>query len=187
MKGHWISNIFWSLGILLLSDASDLRASALPNILLIMADDLGFSDLGCYGGEIQTPQLNQLASEGLRFIQFYNTARCWPTRGALLTGHYAQSIRRDTLEGVQSGASGLRPSWAKLMPHYLKGAGYRSYHSGKWHVDGMPLANGFDHSYYLKDQGRFFTPKFIGRMTHLFPKWPPMPISMPRRRSLITP
>ena len=58
-----------------------------------MADDLGFSDLGCYGGEIQTPQLNRLASEGLRFTQFYNTARCWPTRGALLTGHYAQSIR----------------------------------------------------------------------------------------------
>ena len=159
VKGHWICAVFWSLGILLLSDPSDLRASAPPNILLIMADDLGFSDLGCYGGEIQTPQLNRLASEGLRFTQFYNTARCWPTRGALLSGHYAQSIRRDTLEGVPSGASGLRPSWAKLMPHYLKGTGYRSYHSGKWHVDGMPLANGFDRSYYLKDQGRFFYPK----------------------------
>ena len=159
VKGHWICAVFWSLGILLLSDPSDLRASAPPNILLIMADDLGFSDLGCYGGEIQTPQLNRLASEGLRFTQFYNTARCWPTRGALLSGHYAQSIRRDTLKGVPSGASGLRPSWAKLMPHYLKGTGYRSYHSGKWHVDGMPLANGFDRSYYLKDQGRFFYPK----------------------------
>jgi len=130
-----------------------------PNILLILADDLGFSDLGCYGGEIQTPNLDRLASTGVRFSQFYNTARCWPTRAALLTGHYAQSIRRDTVPGVRSGASGVRPAWAKLLPEYLQQAGYRSYHSGKWHLDGMPMASGFDRSYYLKDQGRFFYPK----------------------------
>lgn len=131
-----------------------------PNILIIMADDLGFSDLGCYGGEIETPNLDQLAQNGLKFTQFYNTGRCWPTRGALLTGYYPQQIRRDKIEGVKpSGAGGKRPPWAVLLPEMLKEAGYRSYHTGKWHVDGMPLENGFDRSYYLKDQGRFFNPK----------------------------
>ncbi|MFM8879582.1 MAG: sulfatase-like hydrolase/transferase, partial [Verrucomicrobiota bacterium] len=57
-----------------------------PNVILIMADDLGFSDLGCYGGEIPTPRLDALASNGLRYTQFYNTARCWPSRAAALTG-----------------------------------------------------------------------------------------------------
>ncbi len=130
------------------------------NIVLIMADDLGYSDLGCYGGEITTPNLDRLASEGLRFTQFYNTGRCWPTRGALLTGFYAQQIRRDKMPGVEpSGGGGKRPDWARLLPDMLRGAGYRSYHSGKWHIDGMPLENGFDRSYYLQDQGRFFNPK----------------------------
>ena len=71
-----------------------------PNVLLIMADDLGFSDLGCYGGEIETPHLDALAGNGLRFTQFYNTARCWPTRAALLTGYYAQQVRRDINSGL---------------------------------------------------------------------------------------
>ncbi len=70
-----------------------------PNVLLIMADDLGYSDLGCYGGEIQTPHLDSLAKNGLRFTQFYNTARCWPTRAMLMTGFYAQQVRRDALPG----------------------------------------------------------------------------------------
>ena len=130
-----------------------------PNVLLILADDLGFSDLGCYGGEIETPNLDGLAEGGLRFTQFYNTARCWPTRAALLTGYYAQQVRRDTLPGIPSGGRGERPVWAPLLPKMLKQAGYRSYHSGKWHIDGMPIANGFDRSYYLRDQGRFFSPR----------------------------
>lgn len=129
-----------------------------PNVLLIMADDLGFSDLGCYGGEIQTPNLDSIAEGGLRFSQFYNTARCWPTRSALLTGFYAQQIRRDALPSIPGGGQGTRPDWAVLLPKLLSTSGYRSYHTGKWHLDGMPVAEGFDRSYYLKDQGRFFNP-----------------------------
>lgn len=129
-----------------------------PNILIILADDMGFSDLGCYGSEIHTPNLDALANNGLRFTQFYNTARCWPSRAAILTGYYAQQVRRDTLPGIMSGARGTRPQWARLLPEMLKPMGYRSYHSGKWHVDGRPLQNGFDRSYSLDDHDRHFAP-----------------------------
>ncbi|MFN7736986.1 MAG: arylsulfatase [Pirellula sp.] len=127
--------------------------------MVILCDDLGFSDIGVYGSEINTPNLDRLAKNGARFHQFYNTARCWPTRAALLTGYYAQQVRRDTVEGIPSGAQAKRPSWAKLLPERLKKYGYRSYHSGKWHVDGSPLAGGFDHSYSLQDHDRHFNPK----------------------------
>lgn len=132
-----------------------------PNVLLILADDLGYSDPGCYGGEIETPHLDRLAAHGLRFTSFYNTARCWPTRASLLTGYYPQQIRRDALPTVPGGGAPKfqRPEWAPLLPHRLKAAGYRSYYSGKWHIDGSPTAGGFDRSYELQDQGRFFRPK----------------------------
>ncbi len=133
--------------------------NARPNILIILADDMGFSDAGCYGGEIATPNLDGLAKNGLRFTQFYNTTRCWPTRAAILTGYYAQQVRRDTVPGVPSGGRGVRPAWARLLPEMLKPLGYRSYHCGKWHVDGKPLENGFDRSYYLEDCGRYFSPR----------------------------
>lgn len=129
-----------------------------PNILLILVDDMGFSDLGCYGSEIQTPHLDGLAHNGLRFTQFYNTARCWPSRAATLTGYYAQQVRRDTVPGVKSGGNGVRPAWAPLLPEMLKPLGYRTYHSGKWHIDGLPLQNGFDRSYSLYDHDRHFNP-----------------------------
>ena len=129
-----------------------------PNVLIILADDMGFSDAECYGGEIQTPNLDSLARNGLRFTQFYNTARCWPSRAAILTGYYAQQVRRDTVEGSVSGAQGTRPTWAHLLPEMLKPLGYRTYHSGKWHIDGKPLQNGFDRSYNLEDHDRHFTP-----------------------------
>lgn len=148
------------ISILSILGSPFLNAEEKPNILLIMADDLGFSDLGCYGGEIETPNLDSVAENGLRYTQMYNTARCWPTRGALLTGFYAQQIRRDSVPGVPSGGGnrGIRQDWAVLLPRLLAPVGYRSYHTGKWHIDGMPIENGFDHSYYLKDQGRFFNP-----------------------------
>ena len=121
-------------------------AATPPNVLLILADDMGYSDLGCYGGEIQTPNLDRLAEGGLRFTQFYNTARCWPSRASILTGYYAQAIRRDVITGFKSG-KGNRQCWAPLLPEYLKPLGYRSYHSGKWHIDGDPVEEGFDRSY----------------------------------------
>lgn len=127
-----------------------------PNVLIILADDLGFSDLGCYGGEIETPNLNALAENGLRFTQFYNTARCWPTRGALMTGYYAQQIGRDALPTLPGGANGKRPKWAQLLPRMLRPLGYRSYLSGKWHIDGRPIAEGFDHAYTDVDGSRYF-------------------------------
>jgi arylsulfatase len=129
-----------------------------PNIVIMLADDLGYSDLGCYGSEIRTPNLDGLAARGLRFTQFYNTARCWPTRAALLTGYYAQQVRRDTVPGVPSGGQGIRPIWAKLLPEILRPLGFRSYHSGKWHLDGKPLGSGFDRSYRLENVGRYFSP-----------------------------
>jgi arylsulfatase A-like enzyme len=128
-----------------------------PNVIFILADDMGYSDLGCYGGEIDTPHLDTLARNGLRFTQFYNTARCWPTRAALLSGYYAQQIRRDALPGAGGGAQGVRQEWARLLPDFLKPAGYRSYHSGKWHVDGEVLAAGFDRSFHVKNDGNYFT------------------------------
>jgi arylsulfatase A-like enzyme len=128
-----------------------------PNFLVILADDLGFSDLGCYGGEIATPNLDGLASGGLRYTQFYNTSRCWPTRAALLTGYYAQQVGFDGLPDLPPKRQ--RPDWAPLLPVYLKPLGYRSYHSGKWHLDGGPVEQGFDRSYSLTDQDRFFSPQ----------------------------
>jgi len=136
---------------------SDSTSAAPPNVVIILADDLGFSDLGCYGGEIATPNLDSLANNGLRFTQFYNTARCWPSRGALTTGYYAQMIHRDGLPEVGGGGQGVRQQWARLLPDYLKPAGYRSYHSGKWHIDGKVLDAGFDRSLDMKNQGNYFT------------------------------
>ena len=130
-----------------------------PNVLLIVADDLGYSDLGCYGSEIATPSLDALAARGLRFTQFYNTGRCWPSRAAILTGHYAQAVRRDSVPDVTSGTAGVRPVWAPLLPVWLQELGYRCYHSGKWHLDGAPLQNGFHHSYVLNDHDRYFAPQ----------------------------
>ncbi|CAN5728406.1 arylsulfatase [soil metagenome] len=136
------------LTLLALSQAM-MPAATKPNIVVILADDLGYSDLGCYGGEIVTPNLDALANGGLRYTQAYNTARCWPSRAALMTGYYAQQVRRDTVPGMPSGGKGIRPVWAPLVTEFLRPAGYRTYHTGKWHIDGQPLGNSFDHSFEI--------------------------------------
>jgi arylsulfatase len=138
-----------------------------PNVLLILADDMGFSDSGCYGGEIHTPNLDRLAAGGLRFTQFYNTSRCWSSRASVLTGYYAQQVRRDALASAESGSkhsaaiggtNGKRPAWARLLPALLHPLGYCSYHSGKWHLDGLPMQNGFDRSFSYSDSDHHFLP-----------------------------
>lgn len=153
-----------------------------PNILIIVADDMGYSDAGCYGSEIQTPNLDKLASNGLRFTQFYNTGRCWPSRSSILTGYYPQSIRRDNLTKANGenpkpptgGAGGVRPVWAQLLPEYLKPLGYHSYTSGKWHVDGEASENGFEHSFLTSGTKGFFRSEGD---TEDDIKQPPVPVS----------
>jgi arylsulfatase len=123
-----------------------------PNFFLIVADDMGFSDLGCYGGEISTPNLDALAGKGVRFAQHYSTGRCWPSRACLLTGNYYQQVPRAPKDGPL-------PDWGRPLPHYLKPLGYRTYHSGKWHVNQFPIPKalgGFDRSYYIRDYDRNF-------------------------------
>src|SRR5438309_5618334 len=112
----WLIIFFWVLisGRLIAADPH-----GRPNILFILADDMGFSDAGCYGGEIATPNLDALAARGIRYTQFYNTARCWPTRAALLTGYYAQQVGFDALPGVKNSDPRRRPPWAHLLPDYL--------------------------------------------------------------------
>jgi arylsulfatase len=162
------------LALILSSGVAFTAEPARPNVLLILADDMGFSDSGCYGGDIRTPNLDALAANGLRFTQFYNTARCWPSRAAILTGYYAQAVRRDAMPGVPgSGGRGVRPQWAPLLPEMLKPLGYRSYQSGKWHVDGKPTENGFDHSYVLDDHNRNFNPRNISEDDKALPAVPP--------------
>jgi len=124
-----------------------------PNFLVILADDLGFSDARCYGGEIDTPNLDRLASGGLRFTQGYTTARCGPSRSCILTGLYAQQTASDVM------TPGKIPDYTRFLPEYLKPLGYRSYHTGKWHMRHVTGENGvaFDHSYTMMDELRFFT------------------------------
>ncbi|TCC99074.1 arylsulfatase [Pedobacter psychroterrae] len=107
-----------------------------PNIVLIMADDLGYSDLGCYGGEINTPNLDYLAANGLRFKKFYNTSRCCPSRAALLTGLYNHNagIGEMTADRNMEGYRGALGKDAVTLAEVLKDAGYRTAMSGKWHV-----------------------------------------------------
>ena len=163
-----IATVTLFAGMTMVDSPAKTIADERPNILVIVADDMGWSDVGCYGGEIQTPNLDKLAANGLRFTDFYNTSRCWSSRASILTGYYPQGIRRDLLPevdrgeygmfGTISGANGVRPRWAQMLPAFLKPLGYRNYHSGKWHMDGDRLPAGFDRSYSLEDHNRFFSP-----------------------------
>lgn len=110
-----------------------------PNILLILADDMGFSDLGCYGGEIETPNLDRLASQGVRFRSSFNCAKCAPTRASLLTGQYSQNV------GVYE-AHGEWKNCATIA-EVLKDEGYHTLMTGKWHAEQSPYLRGFERHY----------------------------------------
>lgn len=151
---------------------SDLR----PNILLILNDDMGFSDLGCYGGEIDTPNLNALAAGGLRYTQFYNTARCCPSRASLLTGlhpHQADIGHMTEDFGIDGYLGDLGPDTVTIA-EVLKQAGYWTCMSGKWHVTrhisptgskhNWPCQRGFDDFYgILNGCGNYFQPGTLTR------------------------
>jgi len=124
-----------SFGIILCATLPSLAAStARPNIVLIMTDDMGFSDIGCYGGEIETPNINQLAAGGVKFSQFYNCGKCEPTRAALVTGHQWWTYSPDVAVRKDS------PN----MGEVIRMAGYRTMMVGKWHAEGVPFERGFD-------------------------------------------
>jgi len=134
------------------------KKSSRPNILLIMADDMGYSDIGCYGGEINTPNLDKLAQDGLRFTQFYNGARCCPTRASLLTGispHLAGmgGMVRPKPSEEENPYQGYLNTQCVTLAEVLKPAGYRTYMTGKWHVGEFrsvfPVDRGFDKYYGL--------------------------------------
>ena len=123
-----------------------------PNIILIMVDDMGYSDIGCYGGEVTTPNIDMLAKDGLRFTQFYNTAKCHTTRAELLTGNYAYQIGD---QAMQYGAT---------FGEVLRTVGYRTLIAGKWHQSPLPTTRGFDRYYGLADGCcNFFNPGLKAR------------------------
>lgn len=126
-----------------------------PNVLLILCDDMGYSDLGCFGSDIHTPNLDRLAANGLRMTQFYNAARCCPTRASLLTGLYQHQAGVGAMVGNQGTPEyqGFLNDQCVTIAEVLKAAGYNTYMSGKWHVGNdrghWPLDRGFDRYYGL--------------------------------------
>ena len=165
-----------ALTITLLAGAVMAQEARRPNVVVIMADDMGYTDIGCYGGEIATPHLDRLAANGVRLTQFYNTSRCCPTRAALLTGLYSHQAGI----GLMTGDRGYEAYRGDLnrrcvtIAEVLRLAGYRNYMSGKWHVTkhtrpegpklNWPLQRGFDRFYgTIIGAGSFFDPTTLCR------------------------
>jgi arylsulfatase A-like enzyme len=148
--------------------------SSRPNIVIILVDDMGFSDIGCYGGEIPTPNLDTLAAGGIRFSQFYNNGRCCPTRASLLTGLHAHQAGVGGMTGDQGvpGYRGFLNDRCVTIAEVLRTAGYFTAHTGKWHVgDGdearLPLQRGFDRFYGVPEGGGFYFRLKAGRTIRL--------------------
>ncbi|MBP0440089.1 arylsulfatase [Tianweitania sediminis] len=152
----------------------NIMAASKPDILIILNDDMGFSDIGCYGGEVETPNLDGLATGGLRYSQFYNTARCSPSRASLMTGlHPHQTgIGILTYDTGPEGYAGDLNRRCVTMAEVLREAGYGTYLSGKWHVaknlreptDSWPMQRGFDKFYgTIIGAGSFFYPNTLTR------------------------
>lgn len=141
-----------------------MAAPARPNVVLILVDDMGFSDIGCYGGEIPTPHLDRLAARGVRFTQFYNTARCSPSRAALMTGQYPHQVGMGHLDNdVREGSRGYRGRLSDesvTIAEALKPAGYFTAMTGKWHMGQQhgtpPWKRGFDRSLNLAAGGVYY-------------------------------
>jgi arylsulfatase len=151
-------------------------AAERPNLLLVMSDDMGFSDLGCYGGEIQTPNLDSLAQNGIRFTQFYNMARCCPTRASLLTGLYPHQagVGHMTADRGRDGYRGQLNRRSVTIAEVLRPGGYRTYMCGKWHVarnikpdsdnSVWPIQRGFEKFYgTITGGGSFYDPTSLCR------------------------
>jgi len=147
-----------------------------PNIVLILSDDMGFSDIGCYGSEVKTPTLDALAAKGLRFTQFYNTARCCPTRACLMTGLYPHQagVGHMMYDGGVDGFRGDLNAHCVTIAQALKPAGYATYMAGKWHVTkhtkpegpkhNWPRQRGFDRFYgTITGAGSFYDPATLTR------------------------
>jgi arylsulfatase len=171
----------FSLLLFAFATTHNLCAADKPNIIVILADDVGYSDIGCFGGEIETPNLDALAKGGLRFTQFYNTARCCPTRASLLTGLYPHQagighMVDDWSTKVGESYAGDLSKRAVTLAEVLKTAGYSTYMAGKWHVTketnpasdagkhNWPLQRGFDRFYgTILGAGSFFDPASLTR------------------------
>lgn len=166
----------WLVACLLSTDSA--LGADRPNIVLIMADDMGYSDLGCYGSEIATPHLDALAANGLRFTQFYNTGRCCPTRASLLTGLYPHQtgIGHMVQNRGQDGYRGDLNNQCLTIAQVLQPAGYATYCVGKWHVTpppkrlgdykkhNWPLQRGFDRYYgIINGASSFWDPNSLVR------------------------
>jgi len=166
----------WLAGVLGLMLTSTAFAAKRPNIIIAMADDMGWSDIGCYGGEINTPNLNTLADNGVRFTQFYNTGRCCPTRATLLSGTYAHQAGIGHMMNPRNlpGYKGDLNKNVRTIAEVMKTAGYSTYMAGKWHVtpkiqpggprDNWPRQRGFDRFYgTIHGAGSFFDPNSLTR------------------------
>ncbi|MEX2172944.1 MAG: arylsulfatase [Pirellulaceae bacterium] len=164
------------LALLLLLPAGAATAAERPNIVVILADDMGLSDIGCYGSEIETPHLDRLAAGGVRFTQFYNTARCCPTRASLLTGLYPHQAGMGHMIVTQEKGSyqGDLNRRCVTFAEVLRPAGYSTYAVGKWHVAkattpagpkyNWPLQRGFDRFYgMITGAGNFYDPATLTR------------------------
>ena len=148
--------------LLLATAALTAGAASKPNIIVILVDDMGFADIGCYGSEIPTPNLDKLAANGLRFTQFYNTARCCPTRASLLTGLYSHQagVGHMTDDKGVPGYQGRLNDRCVTIAEVLRGAGYFTIMTGKWHVGQnfgvVPWERGFDRSLNAAAGGFYF-------------------------------
>jgi len=166
-----MKHLAWTMG--LIPAIAQAQTAVKPNIIIILADDMGFSDIGCYGGEINTPSIDSLAAHGIRYTNFYNGARSCPTRAALMSGLYAHNAGMGWMASAYQGEGGYQDDLSKnalTIAEYLKQGGYATYMSGKWHLsnhqkndesinDSWPHQRGFDNFFgIIGGAASYFSP-----------------------------